>query len=99
MKGSLAPTCEADGVPVMKSLRPGLLSQNSFFPSLRSALLAGVAIAGLLAGSASLRAQTGDQSAASQTTANATADCQQMKIEPPRKVATPLPPRKRSQTG
>jgi outer membrane protein assembly factor BamD len=69
MKGSLAPTCGADGVQVMKSFRPGFSSQSSFFPSLRSALLAGVAIAGLLAGSASLRAQTGDQTAPSQTTA------------------------------
>jgi len=57
----------------MKSFRPGFSSQSSFFPSLRSALLAGVAIAGLLAGSASLRAQTGDQTAPSQTTAPAQA--------------------------
>jgi outer membrane protein assembly factor BamD len=73
MKGSLAPTCEADGVHVMKSFRRGFSNQSSFFPSLRSALLAGVAIAGLLAGSASLRAQTGDQTAPSQTTSPAAA--------------------------
>ncbi|HEX4650751.1 MAG TPA: outer membrane protein assembly factor BamD [Granulicella sp.] len=57
----------------MKSFRPGFSSQSSFFPSLRSALLAGVAIAGLLAGSAPLRAQTGDQTAPSKTTATAPA--------------------------
>jgi outer membrane protein assembly factor BamD len=83
MKGSLAPTCEADGVHVMKSFRPGFTSHNSFFPSLRSALLAGVAIAGLLAGSASLRAQTGDQTAPSQTTSPAAAPQQPDAVSAP----------------
>jgi outer membrane protein assembly factor BamD len=83
MKGSLAPTCEADGVYVMKSFLPGFTSHHSFFPSLRSALLAGVAIAGLLAGSASLRAQTGDQTAPSQTTSPAAAPQQPDAVSAP----------------
>jgi outer membrane protein assembly factor BamD len=76
MKGSLAPKRGADGVHAMKSFRSGFPSRSlsgsysSFFPSLRSALLAGVAIAGLLAGSASLRAQTAGQTG-SQATAPA----------------------------
>ena len=54
------------GFTAMKSFRPGSSSHSSFFPSLRSALLAGVAIAGLLAGSASLRAQTATRATPSQ---------------------------------
>src|ERR1700735_2330718 len=83
MKGSLAPTCEADGVHVMKSFLPGFTSHNSFFPSLRSALLAGVAIAGLLGGSASLRAQTGNQTAPSQTPSPAAAPQQPDAVSAP----------------
>ncbi|HWZ52827.1 MAG TPA: outer membrane protein assembly factor BamD [Granulicella sp.] len=46
----------------MKSFRPGFPShRSSFFPSIRAALLAGVAIAGLLTGSAALSAQTAPQ--------------------------------------
>ena len=60
--GSLAPTRGADGVHAMKSFRPGFPShRSSFFPSIRAALLAGVAIAGLLTGSAALSAQTAAQ--------------------------------------
>jgi len=64
---------------------------RAFFPSFRSAVIAGVAVAGLLAGSASVRAQDATQTAPAATAAPAPAQTSQTPLAPVSAPATQVP--------